>query len=98
MATFPAAPLPGFRNPPPKLRALAPDGDEGAEPHHADAPAPSLPRVVPVTRKSDILRPGRSGAGENVATLNLTLGCTHRCTYCFARAYANYPGDHAVFL
>ena len=44
-----------------------------------------------------LLHPGPTGDGE-VLSLNLTLGCVHRCPFCSARAYPTYPGDEVVFL
>jgi DNA repair photolyase len=35
---------------------------------------------------------------RGAATINLTQGCAHRCTYCYARAYSGYPGDGRVIL
>jgi len=35
-------------------------------------------------------------AGEPV--INVTRGCAHRCVYCYARAYPEYPGDDRVQL
>jgi DNA repair photolyase len=35
---------------------------------------------------------------DNVLSLNLAVGCGHRCGFCSARAYPSYPGDHVVYL
>jgi DNA repair photolyase len=35
---------------------------------------------------------------ENIASLNLTRGCVHRCGFCSVRAYPSYPGDEVIYL
>ena len=62
--------------------------------------APSLPALEIIERKSDVLKPSSlSCLGRSYdATINLTQGCPHRCIYCYARGYRNYPGDDRVLL
>lgn len=62
--------------------------------------APVRPRLEIIERKSDVLKASSLsclGRGYD-ATINLTQGCPHRCVYCYARGYRNYPGDDRVLL
>jgi DNA repair photolyase len=49
-------------------------------------------------RRSTALSSSALECFRGAATINLTQGCAHRCTYCYARAYTNYPGDDRVIL
>jgi len=33
-----------------------------------------------------------------VATINISIGCSHQCTYCYARGYSFYPGDGKILI
>jgi DNA repair photolyase len=70
---------------------------------HVEQPVRSVPSLSPleiVQRKSDVLKSSSlSCLGRSYdATINLTRGCPHRCIYCYARGYRNYPGDDRVLL
>jgi len=58
------------------------------------------PRLEIIERKSDVLKPSSLCCLGRAfdATINLTRGCPHRCIYCYARGYRNYPGDDRVLL
>lgn len=49
-------------------------------------------------RRSKILSGSDLSCLRDVATINVTRGCAHRCLYCYAQGYSNYPGDGRVFL
>ncbi len=55
-------------------------------------------RVVPIERKSTVLTRSSLACLANVATINLTAGCAHRCVYCYTRGYANSPREGAIHL
>jgi DNA repair photolyase len=70
---------------------------------HVEQPAEIVlarPTLELIERKSDVLKPSSLGClGRTYdATINLTQGCPHRCIYCYARGYRNYPGDDRVLL
>jgi len=56
------------------------------------------PVLEQTPRRSAVLSPSALECLRETATINLTQGCAHRCTYCYARAYTNYPGDQRVLL
>lgn len=56
----------------------------------------ALPHIELRHRKGDVLH--SSPLGADVLSLNLAMGCAHRCAYCSARAYSTYPGDEAIAL
>jgi DNA repair photolyase len=53
---------------------------------------------VKTSRQGSALHPGPFADQEDVLSLNLAVGCAHRCGFCSARAYPNYPGDDVVYL
>jgi DNA repair photolyase len=71
--------------------------------HQVDA-SQSMPTRPPslniIDRKDGILKTsGLRCLGRSYdATINITQGCAHRCIYCYARGYRNYPGDDHVLL
>lgn len=56
------------------------------------------PLLQRIRRKSAVLRPSALDCISHAPTINVTQGCAHRCIYCYARAYSNYPGDGCVQL
>ena len=49
-------------------------------------------RVVPVERRSAVLRhPGLPCLARDY-TINLTAGCPHECCYCYAQSFIQHPG------
>jgi DNA repair photolyase len=58
----------------------------------------NLPVLEKAPRRSAVLSSSALECFRGAATINLTQGCAHRCTYCYARAYTNYPGDDRVIL
>lgn len=61
-------------------------------------PRAALPRVEKTTRKGTLLHTSPLAEGPDVLSLNVTMGCGHRCGFCSARAYAGYTGDEVVYL
>jgi DNA repair photolyase len=59
---------------------------------------PKLPRVMLCERKGPALHSSPLAAGPEVLSLNVAKGCGHRCAFCSARAYANYPGDEVLYV
>jgi DNA repair photolyase len=51
-----------------------------------------------IERRSAVLKPSTLVCIDREPTINVTRGCAHRCTYCYARAYPEYPGDDRVQL
>lgn len=49
-------------------------------------------------RRSKILSGSDLPCLQDVASINVTRGCAHRCLYCYGRGYSNYPGDGKVVL
>lgn len=60
----------------------------------------ALPRLEIIERKDEVLKPSSLAClGRSYdATINVTRGCAHCCSYCYARGYRNYPGDERVLL
>jgi DNA repair photolyase len=55
-------------------------------------------RVIPVERRARVLTPARFGCLAGIPTLNITRGCSFRCTYCYARGYSHAPPEGEVHL
>ena len=51
-----------------------------------------------IERKGHVLTRSTLKCLKEVASINPTLGCIHQCAYCYARGYANYPGDGNVLV
>jgi DNA repair photolyase len=51
-----------------------------------------------IERKGAVLHSSPLADQEDVLSLNLGVGCGHRCGFCSARAYPNFPGDEVVRL
>ena len=49
-------------------------------------------------RRAKILTGSDLACLRDVASVNVTRGCAHRCLYCYAEGYSNYPGEGKVFL
>jgi DNA repair photolyase len=65
----------------------------------SDVPGPiGLPRVEFIERKGPVLHSSPLVDQDDVLSLNLGVGCGHRCGFCSARAYPNFPGDEVVRL
>src|SRR5436309_234796 len=58
----------------------------------------SLPRVLRVPHKGPVLHASPMAEHGEVLGLNVARGCVHRCGFCSARAYPNYPGDEVLEL
>jgi len=55
-------------------------------------------KVVPIERKSAVLTPSSLACLANIATINLTAGCAHRCIYCYTQGYTTAPRDGTIHL
>ena len=49
-------------------------------------------------RKSAVLGPSTLACLSDMATINVTLGCAHNCTYCYGKTYRSYPGEGKVVV
>ncbi len=45
-----------------------------------------------------MLSPSALKCLNETPTVNLTAGCAHLCSYCYARGYSNYPGDGTIVV
>ena len=54
--------------------------------------------IIPKEKKGRALKKGTFGCLRAVHTLNVTLGCSLNCVYCYARAYAVSPPEGKIFL
>lgn len=55
-----------------------------------------LPRVQWIERKGAALHAIPMSDQDEVLGWNIARGCIHRCAFCSARAYPNYPGDDVL--
>ena len=55
-------------------------------------------KAVPIERKSAVLTPSSLACLANIATINLTAGCAHRCIYYYTQGYTTLPRDGTVHL
>ncbi len=55
-------------------------------------------RVIPRNKKSRALTKAEFGCLKGLYTLNITVGCSFSCAYCYARAYPNAPHEGVVEL
>jgi DNA repair photolyase len=54
--------------------------------------------VIEQERKSAVLSPSNMPCISRIPTVNFTVGCGHRCVYCYARSYSSFPGDDTVIV
>ena len=54
--------------------------------------------IEPRLRKGKVLTPSAIPCLQRLPTVNVTLGCSHGCGYCYIQGYANYPGDDRIVL
>ena len=54
--------------------------------------------LVWVERKSPVLSSSGLACLTHTPTINLTSGCVHDCTYCYARGYTIFPGEDRVVI
>lgn len=54
--------------------------------------------IEPRLRKGKVLTPSAIPCLQSLPTVNVTLGCSHGCGYCYIQGYANYPGDDRIVL
>lgn len=54
--------------------------------------------IIHLERTSHVLTPSGLACIAHQPTINITRGCLHRCAYCYARGYRNYPGDGRVVV
>jgi len=65
------------------------------------AACPRRTTVVAVRRRKrrgPVLTPSSLPCLSDIATINITEGCAHRCSYCYAQAYAGHPGRGCIVL
>lgn len=55
-------------------------------------------KAVPIERKSAVLTPSSLACLANIATINLTAGCAHRCIYCYTQGYTTAPRHGTIHL
>ena len=66
--------------------------------HDTDVSRLRLPAVLRTRHFGPVLQAMTIGGAADVAGLNVTRGCAHRCPGCFVRGAANYPTTGAVYL
>ena len=49
-------------------------------------------------RRGAVLTPSGLACLAGVPTVNVSVGCAHRCVYCYGRGYSQYPGERAVLV
>jgi|WetSurMetagenome_2_1015567.scaffolds.fasta_scaffold39610_3 DNA repair photolyase len=49
-------------------------------------------------RRGAVLTPSALGCLAAVPTVNVSAGCAHRCLYCYAQGYSQYPGENTVLV
>ena len=54
--------------------------------------------VIPVERKTAVLKPSSLACLSHIPTVNLTSGCAHGCLYCYTRGYSTHPGEGRILL
>jgi DNA repair photolyase len=54
--------------------------------------------IVRIERKSTVLSPSGLACLSHIPAVNLTAGCAHKCVYCYARGYSNYPGEDRIII
>ena len=54
--------------------------------------------VINKTRKSAVLTPSDLPCLRNVCSVNVSAGCAHGCTYCYARSYSQAPTEGKVLF
>jgi DNA repair photolyase len=82
------------------LPVLAPDFPSPPGPLDTSPPRKSagLPRVEWLERKGPVLHPSPMVENGEVLSLNLAMGCAHRCPFCFTKAFPTDPGDDVIYL
>ncbi len=55
-------------------------------------------RVISQVKKGPALTRGTFGCLKNAYSLNVTMGCSFSCVYCYARGYRNAPLSSEVYL
>lgn len=55
-------------------------------------------KVVTKERRSAVLTSSSLACLANTPAINLTNGCAHNCTYCYARGYSTYPGEGTIVV
>jgi DNA repair photolyase len=66
--------------------------------HDTDVSRLRLPAVLRTRHFGPVLQAMTIGGAADVAGLNVTRGCAHRCPGCYVRGAANYPTTNAVYL
>lgn len=69
-----------------------------ASAHDREVSRPRLPAVLRARHFGPVLQAMTIGGAAEIAGLNVTRGCAHRCPGCYVRGAANYPTTGAVYL
>lgn len=54
--------------------------------------------MILAERKASVLAPSILKCLSGLPTVNLTSGCAHRCLYCYARGYSQFPGENKIVV
>ncbi len=60
------------------------------------SPKQRLLPVVPTKRRSAVLKKAAFGCLKDLFSINVTRGCLHQCTYCYARTFPETPKDKVL--
>jgi len=55
-------------------------------------------RLLPIERRSEVLKRSVFGCLRDVPSINITKGCLHSCVYCYARGFPEAPPEKEVHV
>jgi DNA repair photolyase len=55
-------------------------------------------KLLPIERRSEVLKRSVFGCLRDVPSINITKGCIHSCVYCYARGFPEAPPEGEVHI
>jgi len=55
-------------------------------------------KIEVIRRTGRVLTPSALHCLAQTPTVNITVGCAHRCVYCYTRGYSRHPGDGRLLV